>query len=118
MCSPLIASLMCKFLRGDSQSAVRRTPHLSNLEQVCMHITQEKPTTEGYASCAVPRSESDAFLWKVDEAGRVVSVLDALATHIAVLDEAGTIIAVNRAWREFGRANGATAQQVSEGVNY
>jgi PAS domain S-box-containing protein len=57
-------------------------------------------------------------LWKVDEAGRVVSVLDALATHIAVLDEAGTIIAVNRAWREFGRANGATAQQVSEGVNY
>ena len=29
------------------------------------------------------------------------STLDALSAHIAVLDEAGTIIAVNQAWRAF-----------------
>jgi PAS domain S-box-containing protein len=33
------------------------------------------------------------------------STFDALASHICVLDAAGNIIAVNRAWREFGRAN-------------
>src|SRR3712207_6210184 len=32
-------------------------------------------------------------------------VLDALAGPIAVLDQSGTIIAVNQAWREFGLVN-------------
>ncbi|MGD0095557.1 MAG: PAS domain S-box protein [Terracidiphilus sp.] len=32
------------------------------------------------------------------------STIDALSSHICVLDEAGTIIAVNRAWKEFGKA--------------
>lgn len=45
-------------------------------------------------------------------------VLDALTTHIAILHPSGKIISVNRAWREFARANGATDCQVSEGVNY
>jgi PAS domain S-box-containing protein len=34
-------------------------------------------------------------------------ILDALAGPVAVLDQAGTIIAVNRAWHEFGQANQA-----------
>lgn len=46
------------------------------------------------------------------------ATLDSLTAHIAILDQAGTIIAVNRAWREFARANGVSDQQVSEGVNY
>jgi PAS domain S-box-containing protein len=33
------------------------------------------------------------------------STIDALSSNICVLDEAGTIIAVNRAWRDFGEAN-------------
>ena len=33
------------------------------------------------------------------------STIDALSSHICVLDENGTIIAVNRAWREFAKAN-------------
>ena len=45
------------------------------------------------------------------------SVLDALAEHIAVVDEEGTILQVNRAWLAFAEANGATSA-VSEGVNY
>ena len=35
------------------------------------------------------------------------SVLDSLAAHIAVLDEQGIIVAVNRAWRHFAEENGA-----------
>jgi len=33
------------------------------------------------------------------------STIDALSSHVCVLNEAGTIIAVNLAWKEFGEAN-------------
>ncbi|MCA1989688.1 MAG: PAS domain S-box protein, partial [Desulfarculus sp.] len=46
------------------------------------------------------------------------SVLSSLPAHIAVLNPAGFIIAVNQAWEEFGRAAGMTASQVGVGVNY
>ena len=46
------------------------------------------------------------------------SVLDGLSAHIAVLDGSGVIVAVNEAWREFARTNGADPGQVSEGTNY
>ena len=46
-----------------------------------------------------------------------LATLDALAIHIAVLDEHGTILAVNQAWRSFVNANAAHAN-VSEGANY
>jgi PAS domain S-box-containing protein len=59
----------------------------------------------------------------------VQSTMDALSSHICVLDETGTIIAVNRAWREFAEANGpkncgealdadAWRSRVGEGANY
>jgi hypothetical protein len=35
------------------------------------------------------------------------AAFDALAAHIAVLDAQGAIVAVNAAWKEFGRARGA-----------
>jgi two-component system NarL family sensor kinase len=46
------------------------------------------------------------------------SVLDGLSAHIAVLNEAGAIISVNKAWREFARAGGIEPEEVSEGANY
>jgi signal transduction histidine kinase len=47
------------------------------------------------------------------------SVLDSLHKHIALLDAQGTIMSVNRDWREFGLANGATKEQAdSVGINY
>ncbi len=47
-------------------------------------------------------------------------VIDSLSTHIAVVDERGIIIAVNRAWREFAIQNGAdwTMKGVGIGANY
>ncbi len=45
------------------------------------------------------------------------SALDSLSAHIAVVDESGTIISVNKTWREFARSNGAVGN-VAEGANY
>jgi diguanylate cyclase (GGDEF)-like protein/PAS domain S-box-containing protein len=46
------------------------------------------------------------------------ATIDALTKHIAVIDESGRILVVNKAWREFAAANGADPAQVSEGANY
>jgi PAS domain S-box-containing protein len=60
----------------------------------------------GHATEASRKSESFAF-----------SALNSLSAHVAILDEAGTIVLTNRAWREFAEANGA-ASNVAEGANY
>ena len=46
------------------------------------------------------------------------STVDALAAHVAILDEHGTIISVNRAWRQFANANGGRGSRFVEGANY
>jgi two-component system, NarL family, sensor kinase len=48
----------------------------------------------------------------------IQSALDALSAHIAVLDREGTIVAVNRAWCRFGRANGLRLTRNGVGSNY
>ena len=45
------------------------------------------------------------------------ATLNGLSSHVAIVEASGTIIAVNRAWRNFAEANGATGN-VSEGANY
>ena len=46
------------------------------------------------------------------------ATLDALSDHLAILDETGTIIAVNQAWRAFAQANGPVPSNICEGTNY
>jgi PAS domain S-box-containing protein len=46
------------------------------------------------------------------------AVLGSLASHIAVLDSDGNIIAVNEAWKRFARENGGAAIADSVGINY
>jgi len=57
------------------------------------------------------------------------STIDALPSHICVLDETGAIVAVNRAWRDFAEANrpedcgealdvDAWRSRIGEGANY
>ncbi|MGP0067303.1 MAG: PAS domain S-box protein [Isosphaeraceae bacterium] len=60
---------------------------------------------------------------RLEESGReserfARSVLDSLDAHVAVLDHSGTILAVNRAWRDFAATNGAAVADVSEGADY
>jgi PAS domain S-box-containing protein len=46
------------------------------------------------------------------------SVVDGLSAHIAILDAQGTIVATNRAWRNFSLANLPLSGNVNEGANY
>jgi len=46
------------------------------------------------------------------------TTINALTAHIAVLDEEGTIVAVNQSWRDFAQANNADLQRTNEGINY
>jgi two-component system, LuxR family, sensor kinase FixL len=45
-------------------------------------------------------------------------VLDSLPQHIAILDERGVIISVNKAWRKFSDINGLGNSDYSIGMNY
>lgn len=46
------------------------------------------------------------------------AALDALASHIAVLDESGKIIAVNAAWKRFAEENGWRHETAGVGADY
>jgi hypothetical protein len=54
----------------------------------------------------------------LDTKGFAAAVLDALAFHICVVDRDGKIIAVNRAWRNFGAKNAASPKYSSLGTYY
>ncbi|MDQ1924320.1 EAL domain-containing protein [Massilia pseudoviolaceinigra] len=44
--------------------------------------------------------------------------IDALLEHIVLIDQRGTILSANKAWREFALANGGDLSRVCEGTNY
>ena len=46
------------------------------------------------------------------------TLIDALPAHFALLDQAGLICRVNRAWRDFAERNGVSAQSVGVGCDY
>ena len=46
------------------------------------------------------------------------SALDALSAHVAILDTAGTILAVNKAWRVFANENDFDSESAALGLNY
>ena len=61
----------------------------------------------------IQRSERQSAL-----TGELRSFLNVLSAHIAIINGAGTIVAVNEAWRDFARSNGAIESKVMEGANY
>ncbi|RCK81359.1 MAG: diguanylate cyclase/phosphodiesterase (GGDEF & EAL domains) with PAS/PAC sensor(s) [Candidatus Ozemobacter sibiricus] len=48
----------------------------------------------------------------------VRNIIDALTAHLAVLDEHGVILAVNRAWREFAATQAPGRDGLCEGADY
>ena len=81
------------------------------------------PMTDGrgrvthLAASAVDITERKLAEGALSESQRFLrSTLDALGAHIAVLDEEGTIIATNAAWRRFAEENGGNPDDL--GTNY
>jgi response regulator RpfG family c-di-GMP phosphodiesterase len=65
------------------------------------------------------RFRSELLEAKVRESARfMASTFDALTAHVAVLDQNGTILAVNRAWTKFSEANGGDSAACGVGANY
>jgi hypothetical protein len=48
----------------------------------------------------------------------VAKLLDVYPAQVALIDETGAIVIVNRAWREFGFRNGLADPKFGEGSNY
>lgn len=53
-----------------------------------------------------------------DAHGFLARTLDSLSAHVAIVDEAGTILAVNAAWRTFARRNGLRMPDDGIGADY
>ncbi|WP_114946406.1 histidine kinase [Microvirga calopogonii] len=64
------------------------------------------------------RAQRQARLSIMREREFLQASLDALSAHIAVLDEVGTIVSVNEAWRRFARDNGYTGPSCCLGLSY
>jgi len=71
----------------------------------------------GRAADGGPRSRKPEDVTTTQPERFARSVLDGLSAHVAVLDEAGTIVAANRAWKAFAQANGIDPRTVSEGAD-
>ena len=65
--------------------------------------------TSEHRAASAARRDTERFAY---------ATLDALSEHVAVLDERGYVIAVNRAWREFAGANSLSPEGLNEGANY
>ncbi len=92
---------------------------------VVMHDQPMPQSREAESVLAIFAARAGAELERLDAERALVesnrfnrATLDALLANVCVLDEAGTIIAVNKSWGAFAAANGADPRQVSEGANY
>ncbi|MCZ7542866.1 MAG: PAS domain S-box protein [Anaerolineae bacterium] len=70
----------------------------------------------GVAQDITERKQAEEALRASERFAR--STLDGLSAHIAIVDETGAILAVNKAWRDFADANPPVAMNVCEGADY
>ena len=95
-------------------------------QQTRWHLTSKIPLKDAkgviYGIACVNRDITDQKLAAIalQESERFAkSTIDALSKHLCVIDETGTIIAVNKAWRDFAVANGQPAEHcIANGANY
>lgn len=74
---------------------------------------------EGFATISREITEKKAAREELAASQRFLrSALDALASHIAVLDDRGMILAVNRSWNDFVTTSGLDSAQFDVGTNY
>ncbi|TVR46528.1 MAG: PAS domain S-box protein, partial [Puniceicoccaceae bacterium] len=88
---------------------------LESLARQAMHRIQARRDRSELARARIRLGELTNPSWND---GLRRAVIDALPAHVALLDAEGTILAVNRAWIEFGRANRLPDPEMAVGQNY
>ena len=99
----LLTAMLLTALVHFAQTTQQHTTQVTTINQALLHEITERKRIE------VALRVSSQFLQ---------STLDALPTHIAILDESGTIVSVNTAWRQFANANGFEGADYGVGMNY
>ena len=99
----------------------KNMPSKQSLSRVKHHTAMGHVESERLA-CSAKNQEDTSTLLKIAQpisAERFIrSIVDALPARICVLDEMGTIVAVNKAWRDFAGAYASVSSQATEGANY
>ncbi len=67
-------------------------------------------------SAAFERARAEEALKRSERLSR--SAINSLSAHIAILDESGNIIDVNKGWRRFATSNAPMVGDLDEGANY
>lgn len=113
-----------KIRRGEYLTNYRAVRVRKDCEPVTISLTvspvrDENGTVIGASVIARDMTEMVCMEKKLEESERFAfSAIDSLTAHIAILDEKGMIIAVNKAWRDFAADNPPVETNVCEGANY
>ncbi len=111
-----VASLLAQaVVRADAESQLRQ-----------MHAELEQRIEERTADLRLSNASLESEIAerrRVEDALRaseafLQSALDALSAHVAILDESGRVLAVNRAWRSFANENEFDGESAAIGMNY
>lgn len=111
------------YVATEAPVTLRRTPDGQEEERIVTFVYQPVRNTAGEVTGIFVEGSDVTKAVRASarqkETERLAhATIDALGTHIAVIDEAGTILTVNEAWRVFAERNGAAPPAVSEGSNY
>jgi len=87
-------------------------------EQGCGILDEDNEVIalEGFIADISTRKQTEQELHESERFAN--ATIDGLSAHIAIVDDSGAILRVNRAWREFARHNATDISRLCEGSNY
>ncbi|MBK1672255.1 hypothetical protein CKO35_02845 [Ectothiorhodospira shaposhnikovii] len=105
---------MASFLAGETDHFTPQVTELlkgvvEDLSHALQQMARERQRKAKEAEYQKQESEARAF---------TQGIIDSLKANICVLDTSGTIVAVNRSWKEYGRMGHARENRISQGINY